>query len=784
MVRNNLFGLQAKESLLLFIVIGMATAIGLFIHARASHIQHTLPQEVMQQRTELAALADHYTLLMQKLANRPTTDASALSSAEHETMLSAIATLKQQQQNLRHHYNFDDLNKASAVYAISASLLADIEHWLQQGLHGHPPNSAFVLTNIFDRLSEGQQQIHAYREQAELVANELIHDHTRQLHSFKSVLFWLLVAFAILSLAVAGLFIQQRITQAKLTAIRKQTNDALNSINDGFALFDKDDKLIVFNQAMARVYPQLSPYLIPGLSFSEWTERAFASDTIAAIDSHTERLWSRDQSAATEVAACDVHLHDDRVFRITEHKTQDHGTVVIHTDISDLKRTQKQLLFQTTHDVLTSLPNRSLFHDRLEHALAQSRRQNHQVAVLVFNLDRFKHINDSYGHAAGDQMLMTIAQRLSHVLRDADTAARLGGDEFAVILESIQHISEAGFIAERILEHLCQSILLGGNEVTISASIGIAIFPNDADQLTPLLSAADVACHHAKALGRDNFQFYSSAMNTQATERMLLEKHLFHALERDELHVHYQPQMDLSNGKIVGMEALLRWHSPELGEVPPERFIPIAEESGLIATIGEWVLRQACLQTAAWREQGLGDIPVMVNVSACQFRLQNLPELVTSVLNESDLGPTSLALEITESAVIDDIDNVINTLDCLNELGINLFIDDFGIGYSSLFRLKRLPLQALKIDRSFVRDIVIDNDALAIVSAIIAMATNLNLKVVAEGVETAEQLNILRDRGCNAIQGFYLSQPVDANSAGFFLMPDLPQDITQRLEIH
>ena len=336
--------------------------------------------------------------------------------------------------------------------------------------------------------------------------------------------------------------------------------------------------------------------------------------------------------------------------------------------------------------------------------------------------------------------------------------SRLGGDEFAAILENVQGPEDVGALAQRALDVIDRAFDLDGVEVFVTTSIGIAMAPRDGTDLPTLLKHADIACYHAKSQGRNNYQFYTDDMNADAVERMELEKHLRRALERGEFRVHYQPQLDLASGRIIGAEALIRWYCPELGMVPPGRFIPVAEDAGLIVPIGEWVLEEACRQNQEWRNKGFGPITVSVNLSPRQFRERDLVATVESVLERNGLAAEGLSLEITEGAIMEDIEAACLTLKALGDMGISLAIDDFGTGYSSLSVLKQFPLDALKIDYSFVRDIVTDDDDLEIVSAVIAMAHNLRLEVVAEGVEDAAQLNLLSERGCDTIQGHYLSE--------------------------
>jgi len=438
------------------------------------------------------------------------------------------------------------------------------------------------------------------------------------------------------------------------------------------------------------------------------------------------------------------------------------GIIGVATDITERKQAEKRLVQLANYDSLTGLPNRTLFRDRLTHAVAQANRKNRLVALLFLDLDRFKMINDSLGHHAGDKLLQAVSERLLANAREEDTVARLGGDEFTVILEDITNTEDATIVARKILEVMGKPFYLDGHEVFVTTSIGIAIFPLDGQGLDGLLKNADTAMYRAKEQGRNNYQFYTADMNAKAVEHLIMESSLRHALDRDEFVLHFQPQIDLHSREITGMEVLLRWNHPELGLLYPNQFMLLAEETGLIISIGEWVLNKACAQAALWQSQGLPPMRIAVNLSALQFREDNLVATVADALDLAGLDPQYLELEITESFLMDNVDSAIVKLKALSNLGVHLAIDDFGTGYSSLSYLKKFPLNTLKIDQSFVRDISTDPDDAAIAEAIIALAQTLNLRVMAEGVETEEQINFLRTRGCDQAQGFLISHPVPA----------------------
>jgi len=417
------------------------------------------------------------------------------------------------------------------------------------------------------------------------------------------------------------------------------------------------------------------------------------------------------------------------------------------------------------YDTLTKLPNRLLFLDRLDQELIRAQRDNSMMALLTADLDRFKQVNDSFGHPVGDQLLQVVAGRLAGQIRACDTVARVAGDEFCIALTGVKTTHAAGEVAQKILDSFAHNpISIGDSEIFITLSIGISVYPVDGVNTTTLLKNADAALHQAKAEGRNNFQYYEEQMNASAWQRLKLETELRRALEREEFVLYYQPKVDLESGKIIGMEALLRWQSPERGLVAPGEFIPLLEETGLILPVGEWVLRAACKQARTWQAEGLPDIRIAVNLSMLQFKQPDFAGLVLNILKENGLDPAlgAIELELTESLLMNNAAGAVDTLIRLHEAGIQFSIDDFGTGYSSLSYLKRFPINSLKIDQSFVRDLSSGSEDEAIVAAIIALAHSLGLNVIAEGVETTAQLDHLRRKGCNEMQGFLFSRPVPA----------------------
>jgi diguanylate cyclase (GGDEF)-like protein/PAS domain S-box-containing protein len=445
------------------------------------------------------------------------------------------------------------------------------------------------------------------------------------------------------------------------------------------------------------------------------------------------------------------------------------GTYGVAKDVSERKEAEEMIYHQAYHDMLTGLPNRLLFKDHLTLAMAQAKRNRTKLAVMFLDLDRFKIVNDTMGHVVGDQLLQSVAMRLSKSVREGDTLARQGGDEFTLLLPQIDQIDDAANAAAKLLATLTRPFRVGGHDHYFSASIGIAIYPDDGDSVDSLVKNADIAMYHVKEMGRNNFAFFSQAKSAVYSNRMGLENELRRAVSNNEFELYYQPQINTYSGAITGMEALIRWNHPERGMLAPGEFIPLAEESGLIGMIGDWVLKTACNQSAIWRDAGLPPVRMGVNLSVQQIEQHDFVDKVKRALQDAGLESDTLDLEITESAMMNDIDNSQEKLRQLAKLGVQISIDDFGTGYSSLAYLKDLPITTIKIDQSFIRDLADDNSETSIVIAMIQIAKGLKLKLIAEGVEQAYQLEFLRKNQCEECQGFLFSRPVNAKDATHML---------------
>ena len=453
-------------------------------------------------------------------------------------------------------------------------------------------------------------------------------------------------------------------------------------------------------------------------------------------------------------------------------KIQHYAAVI--SDVTERKESEERIHFQTNYDTLTGLPNRSLFQDRLNLALPSMSRSDRKLALMFIGLDGFKLVNDTLGHDIGDLLLKKAAKRLGTCVREGDTVARLGGDEFTVIMPNLVDPHHAPLVSQRVLDALAKPFRLNGNETFVSASIGITIFPDDASEAKELLRNADAAMDRAKEQGKANFHFFTADLNAVAQERMVLKNGLGKALENGEFSLHYQPKLEIESGRITGVEALMRWNSPDLGMVSPVKFIPVMEETGQVVEMGEWAIRTACLQHQEWRQAGLPRIRIAVNLSPRQLRDASFVLIVENVLRETGVEPAGLELEITESLLMSDSGDALKTLGELHEMGIHMAMDDFGTGYSSLSYLKRFPIDTIKIDRTFVADIATSPDDAEIIRTIISMGHTLNRKVIAEGVENDQQLSLLRDYQCDEIQGYFFSRPLPAGMATKFIKKNLP----------
>ena len=527
---------------------------------------------------------------------------------------------------------------------------------------------------------------------------------------------------------------------------------------EGILITDKSGRILRVNQAFMDITGYGEDEVIgqrPRMLQSGRHDEAFFRHlwvSLIETGSWQGEIWNRRKSGEVYPEWLTISAVSDESGEVTHY-------IGGFTDLSQQKQAEDHIQHLMYYDALTSLPNRTLFRDRFQQCMVRTRRSNDHTAFIHLDLDRFIKVNDTLGHTVGDQLLQQVGQRLSKNIRPMDFVARLGGDDFAIAVPALMTRAEVESFLEKIADVFAEPFCIAKREIFLVPSMGVVMYPDDANSYDELARYAETALQYAKRLG-EGYQFYHGSMNTNADERLNMESALRRALERDEFHLHYQPQVDASTGEIIGVEALLRWERGDEGMVMPGRFIPLLEDTGLIIPVGEWVLRRACRDLQMWLAEGYGRVPVAVNLSPRQFRSRDLVHMIDKVLRESGTDPRLLELEITESSVMDDPEFAMQTLQACHERGIRIAIDDFGTGYSSLSYLKRFPLDVLKIDRSFVADVPENDDDAAIIDTIIAMAHRLNLRVIAEGVETAAQRDFLREHGCDWVQGYYFGRPM------------------------
>jgi diguanylate cyclase (GGDEF)-like protein/PAS domain S-box-containing protein len=559
---------------------------------------------------------------------------------------------------------------------------------------------------------------------------------------------------------------QRKLIEQDLFQEKQQALVTLESIGDGVITTDMDSKVTYLNPiaermtgwtlAEAKGRPILEVFRILNESTRKLAANpvdvVLAHGMVCGIANHTIVISKTGKEFAIEDSAAPIINVDGNTI----------GVVLVFHDVSEAKHMAEKMSYLAEHDFLTDLPNRLLLTDRITQALNMARRKNSRVGILYLDLDHFKKVNDTLGHDVGDQLLMMLSKKLQACLRNMDTISRQGGDEFVILLTEFDSPAIPVTIANKLLEATCKAFQIGTHELNVSASIGISMYPEDGDSADALMKNADAAMYYAKSLGRNNFQFFTKQLSAKIAEQVDLENSLLRAVNQHEFKLVYQPKVLLETGEIIGAEALIRWHHPEKGMVSPDIFIPIAEDTGLIKLIGKWVLSEACEQNKRWQQAGLPAIPVAINVSAVELKQADYLQQVSKVLMQSGLEAQYLELEVTERVAIDGYDEGIRDLLALKEMGVRLSIDDFGTGYSSLSYLKRLPVDSVKIDKSFVRDIQSDANDAAIVTAIIKMSHSLGFSVIAEGVETSAQLHFLKETECDEIQGYFISRPISA----------------------
>lgn len=569
-------------------------------------------------------------------------------------------------------------------------------------------------------------------------------------------------------LQIAASRVASELQRQSLEQQLQLTASVFENTREGILISDSDGRVVTVNQGFTKIFGYLEIEAV-GMNLKDLFSSGRHDEkfyemlwwSVSRTGTWHGEIWNRRKNG--EVFPC---------LQSIESVKNAEGDVIqyisVFTDITEQKRSEERIQYLAHYDVLTNLPNRILFNDRLKHAIERASRQDRRLGMLFIDLDRFKYVNDTLGHQAGDCLLKNVAERLINCVRQADTVARLGGDEFTVLLEEVDRPDMLAAIAEKILLSLSSAVQLNGHQVVVGCSIGLSVYPDDGACAEQLLKHADTAMYYAKENGRNTYAFYSPELSRTSYEHLRLENELRHAVEQQHLLLYYQPQLDVGSNTIMSVEALVRWQPPGGDLVPPDQFIPLAEETGLIIPLGDWVLNSACAQAKQWLNDGL-KIKVAVNISGMQVMRNDFVNTVESALEKSGLPASLLELEVTESYIMDHMESVVDTLEKVRQLGITLTIDDFGTGYSSLTYLKQLPIDVLKIDRSFISGIPHDHDDEKIAAAIIAMAKNLNLKVVAEGVETHEQLMFLEQRGCELAQGYFIARPMPATALERFI---------------
>jgi diguanylate cyclase (GGDEF)-like protein len=537
-----------------------------------------------------------------------------------------------------------------------------------------------------------------------------------------------------------------------------QLDAALNNISQGLSMFDGEQRLVVCNEPYMKMYGLTSEQAKPGTTLREIIEHRIANGIYTGTD---PEAYLRERLAPINGASDTLHeLRDGRIVVMARRPMPEGGWVATHEDITERRRVEARIAHLAHHDVLTDLPNRALLRDRLEQAIAAMRQGGRRLAVLMLDLDRFKEVNDSLGHPVGDALLKEITRRLRGCVRETDTIARLGGDEFAIVQRATDPASDSILLATRIQAAISEPLDLDGHHVLTGTSIGVAIAPQDGEDPDQLLKNADLALYRAKSEGRGTYRFFEPEMDQRMQARRGLERDLRNALLQGEFVLHYQPLVNLERNEICGFEALLRWHHPERGSFPPSEFIPLAEDTGLIVPLGEWVLKQACSEAATWPDH----LKIAVNISPVQFKARNLADVVLRTLAAAGMPPHRLELEITESAMLQDQETAFSQLTRLHDIGVRIALDDFGTGYSSLSNLRKFPFDKIKIDRSFVSDLSAANvDALAVVRSVAQLGVSLGMATTAEGVETEEQLERVRAEGCTEMQGYFICPPSPAS---------------------
>jgi len=757
-------GIQIHELILIGIILIFAASFSLTVRGYSTRFESSLEAE---------SDAKHH-----KISELVTT----LASMERTIRTSEGRLTRERLQNIRTEFEaaseLVDLRRQTHAFSTDGAysralnamtpLMDDLNFWLNQGFAGLATSDPAVMGAASHQIYLTKLQLQRSANEANAGTMRLLSQQSAQISNFARAVNLLILTMCVMLIWAWLLHAKNRNSQAKLWHQRKLTFDSINNINEGFVLTNNSNKVMVVNETLPKLAPSLAealqtqPYdlaLSSCLADNQLTIVNKNEGIAGELPAGHNRQGSLSRGQGDSAEVLELLTHEGLSLRVTNRATTDGGRVITFTNITDLKATQDKLHLQANYDYLTGIANRSYYVVRLNEALAAAERHGHKVALMQFDLDKFKQVNDTLGHDVGDKLLITTADRIKCNLREFDLAARIGGDEFAAILDHVRDEDEVITTAERIINELREELEIDGVKIDFSASIGIAVYPDHANDLESLIKHADIACYRAKDSGRNNFKLYGTDMKVQALEMRTLETKLRRAIDKNELSLIYQPQMQLNDGTIHRVEAFSRWHDAKLGNVPPHRFIPIAEKNGLISKLGEQVLEKAYAQLHQWREDGLEDLNVSVNITKRNLFLPSLPDTLDRLSSRYSIKAEQLSFEITEDVISEDPAQAATVLEELSDRGISIVIDDYGMGTSSLPRINQLPIHALKIDGEFTKKLSEDESAQDIVAAIISSATSLRIETIAENVETKAQVDLLREMGCSAIQGYYVGQP-------------------------
>lgn len=762
------------------------TALLVYLANRSlSQLENELPPAVLQQSSDISVLL----LRSSELSGAFRRAAMDPSRMDRDELLEQLDDLMERLQILRRQSDFTVLIGASAVHSVLYPAVSDARLWLMEGIPGLDHDDQRTLSIASQRLTSSYLRAGELAHQVRENALELTTRQSRLLGEFRSTMILYLVALCVFSTAVVVLVLRRNTTESRLATMRQRLVDSIETISEGFVLFDREDRLLLCNTRFRQLFPpefQDHLYMMP---YQEIAHSLILSDNYSVSGFFfRERLeaflsWHRNPQGFFEVEHA-----SGLVFQINEYLTPNGDTVGIYHDVTQLAAAQRRMEQLARHDHITGLYTRAYFEELVKRALDSARINGRDAALIFIDLDRFKIINDSFGHPSGDKVLNHIAQKLNGFSSTRNLFARYGGDEFALFVGDLDSAGNSAShclaLAENILREVSGNVNIGPAEVFITASIGIAIFPRHGVALKTLVLGADTAAYYAKSLGGNNVQLFSDDLQLVAHRKVEVERFMRLALNRSEFHMEFQPQIDLASGRLSGLEALARWECPNLGTISPLEFIPLAEETGLIFPLGNWILRQVCSHVNEWQQAGLPLVPISINLSARQFRDKNLYARINSVLTDFSISPESVVIEITETTALENIENAVDTLNRLNGIGVRLAIDDFGTDYSSMAAIRRFPVNIIKIDYSFVQDMERDADSLEIVTALINMAHNMGIRVVAEGVENERQLMLLRSRRCDAVQGFYFSKALHARDIPGLLLNNNRDYVANLANLH